>query len=534
MERELEQNGQAMSELGRDTDRAASKMDKLKAKAREMNESLRKAGDGISDAGEKMSMGVTAPIIAGIALATEGTRDFRMDLTKLRTNARSVGQDMAVLNKGMAEMYAVTGEVDSNVEGFSNILATGFRNDDILKIMEGLAGASIKWSDTLKFEGIADGLQETLATGKSIGPFDEMLSRAGVNLDDWNVGLQKAIESGRQHQYVLETLANLGLPGVYEEYKKTNKELYESGKAHYEMQVAMGDLGTKLDPIVTKIIKTVTDLIDKFNALPPSVQDSIIKVGLIAAAIGPVLVVVGKGIIFFSLFGDKLLWLAKPVKVVIDIVSKFSGGLIGLATRAGPAVIGFITRLGPMIAGINPIVAGVVLVISGLIAIFKRLWDTSPAFRNWIRELGDGFSNYLKDRINGFVDQINFLIDLANKLPGVDVEHVGKLTKSSGTSGWSDFRQLPGNAKGTRDWRGGWTWVGEKGPELAWLPRGTDIRSHSESQAMMQSQTIHHTGKIRVEGVNTQGQLVAVAQILAGDIQRNDRRLPNRVSLIPI
>jgi hypothetical protein len=31
------------------------------------------------------------------------------------------------------------------------------------------------------------------------------------------------------------------------------------------------------------------------------------------------------------------------------------------------------------------------------------------------------------------------------------------------------------NAAGTDNWRGGWTWVGERGPELINLPRGSQV-----------------------------------------------------------
>ena len=40
------------------------------------------------------------------------------------------------------------------------------------------------------------------------------------------------------------------------------------------------------------------------------------------------------------------------------------------------------------------------------------------------------------------------------------------------------------NAAGTDNWRGGLTWVGENGPELALLPRGTQITSASESREL--------------------------------------------------
>ena len=40
------------------------------------------------------------------------------------------------------------------------------------------------------------------------------------------------------------------------------------------------------------------------------------------------------------------------------------------------------------------------------------------------------------------------------------------------------------NAAGDRNWRGGLTWVGEGGPELAWLPHGSQIYSNQESTQM--------------------------------------------------
>lgn len=43
---------------------------------------------------------------------------------------------------------------------------------------------------------------------------------------------------------------------------------------------------------------------------------------------------------------------------------------------------------------------------------------------------------------------------------------------------------FPKNAKGTSNWRGGPTWVGEEGPELVNVPRGASITPHRQSMAM--------------------------------------------------
>lgn len=530
MERELEQNSQAMSELGSDTSRAAKMMDKLERKAKEMNASLRKAGEGLGNVGQKMAMGVTAPVIAGIGLATEGTRDFRMDMARLDTNARAVGQDMGVLDKAMAKLYGITGEVDSNVEGLSNILATGFRDDSILKITEGLAGAAIKWSDTLKFEGLADGLQETLATGKSIGPFDEMLSRAGVNLDNWNLGLQEAIKKGTQQQYVLQTLADLGLPAVYEGYRRNNRELVEAGEKSYEFQRAMGDLGNKLDPILTKVITVVTKLIDKFNALSPTSQDLAIKIGLIAAAVGPVLAAIGKAMVFVALFGDKLGGLTKIITSTAGFVTRFGGVLLNLATKIGPLVIQFAARIGPVIAGLaNPVGIAVAAVV-GLIAIFAKLWQTSPKFRAWVREIGQALENGWKDIMNNKIKELNWFIDQLNRLPKVNIGKLDYMVKDSGTSGFADFRQLDRYAGGTNYHPGGLAWVGEKGPELVNLPRGSQVLTNQQSMAMAGGGPGNILGTV-IHQFQTNDKSIVTK--FAEEIRQGNRRLPQGVTALP-
>lgn len=41
-----------------------------------------------------------------------------------------------------------------------------------------------------------------------------------------------------------------------------------------------------------------------------------------------------------------------------------------------------------------------------------------------------------------------------------------------------------GNAAGTDSWRGGWSWVGENGPELLRLPQGTQVMSNQASRSL--------------------------------------------------
>ena len=89
----------------------------------------------------------------------------------------------------------------------------------------------------------------------------------------------------------------------------------------------------------------------------------------------------------------------------------------------------------------------------------KRQWN-----EGW-EEIGRNIRNIIGD-IAIFIDKHDLL-----------APYKGGLAYDSGMVGR--------NAGGTDYWRGGWTLVGEEGPELLRLPQGTQIKSNAESAAMM-------------------------------------------------
>lgn len=258
----------------------------------EVGNKLKSAGNKMKNIGQKLS-GVSAVIGGAFAALTVRTRDFRKEIAVLENNTRTAGANMDNMSKAMKQMQGVTGELDSNVEGLSNLLAAGFKGEQFQQVLDELSGAAIKFKDTLKFEGVADGLQETLATGNAVGPFAELLERSGIQLDGFNAGLQEAIKNGTQQNYILDTLAKTGLANVYEQYRKNNKELVESSEAQYSLQESLAKLGKTLEPIMTKLTNLAAGLVDKFNNLSPAAKKIAIAIGGIAAVAGPLLVTLG-------------------------------------------------------------------------------------------------------------------------------------------------------------------------------------------------------------------------------------------------
>lgn len=70
--------------------------------------------------------------------------------------------------------------------------------------------------------------------------------------------------------------------------------------------------------------------------------------------------------------------------------------------------------------------------------------------------------------INGFIKGINWAIDTINNIPGV---HIGKLTELS----------VPKLAFGANNYAGGATLVGERGPEMVQLPKGSNVYSATQT-----------------------------------------------------
>ncbi len=393
MERELEQNSQAIKEAGQEATATAGRFDKLKAAAKNLDFSLKNVGDKLSGIGQSMSMAVTAPIVGGFVALTQGTKELRSDLAKLSTNAKIAGQDMEILDDAMAKLQAVTGETDSNVEGLSELLATGFRDEQLTELLDSLYGATIKFSDTLKFEGIADGLQETLATGAAIGPFGELLERSGVVLDDFNAGLQVAIANGNEENYILQELTRTGLAETYEAYRKNNEEMVKAEEANFRMQQSMATLGATLEPILTPIIEKVTELVNRFNSLDPATQKTILVVAGLAAAIGPLLVVVGSALGLFA-------------------------SLTTAAAAAGVTVGALVAPVGLAIAAFAALTAGGVLLYKNWDAISAKLAEVEG-------KLTDFFTNKIPAAINTAVEWFKQLpervVESLNQLP----ENVG-------------------------------------------------------------------------------------------------------------
>jgi len=119
----------------------------------------------------------------------------------------------------------------------------------------------------------------------------------------------------------------------------------------------------------------------------------------------------------------------------------------------------------------------------------NQIGSKFEAIKNFIQPVIDRF-NDIKNAIQGIIDKIK-----AIKFPSVP--------------DW-----IPGFAGGVRDFAGGWAMVGEQGPELMYVPKGSDIYSNAQSKNLLNNATPSKmvTSNNRQENINLYGDIVIDAK----------------------
>lgn len=391
------------------------------------------AGDAADDAadgvgvfdialGNVVANGITAFVgaaknaVSSLLGLADATAEYRTELAKLDTAADIAGASTDYIKDKWHDMGAVLGDEGAVAEGLNNLMAAGFTTQEEMDaITQHLEGAAIKWKDTLKFEGLSDGLQETLATGAAAGAFGEVLERSGVNLDTFNAGLEKCSTEAEKQNYVLDQLSKLGLAEVSQAYRDQNADLIAANKAQSDYTDAQAELGDKMQPITTSIKQGITDIITAFGDMVSAADFQAIADGISDAFTW----FVDSGI---PALKDGISWIANNIPTITTVIAGLTAAVAAqkvaalaataaqqgmtLAQYAGAAAM----KLLNAVMSANPI-GLIITAITALVAAFVYLWNNCDAFREFWINLWDKVKSIVASAIEGIKNFFNGIID---------------------------------------------------------------------------------------------------------------------------
>lgn len=260
----IEKNTKKSDDFGAALSDAQDVMDAASGSAEDLEKNAKGAGKGMEDGGKgAKTFDIALGTLVGNALSAvvgkcaellEQTKELRRDLSFLEQNAKDAGMGMEQLHNKAGELYAITGDTNEVVEALSNILATGFNDaDKAYEAVDLLAGAVVKFPETMKIESLADSLQETIATGEATGQFSELLGRLGVDVEKFNARLGRTRSEANRQNLALQTLRKEGLDELWESYKTGNSDMIEAEKANYNLQLRYVELAKASSPSRRKL-----------------------------------------------------------------------------------------------------------------------------------------------------------------------------------------------------------------------------------------------------------------------------------------
>lgn len=268
----LRETQQEAEELGRDSTRIGRQLesgigdaaddvsDKLDKMVREIEQDLSDIGGSVEFSAFKDATDMVTGAFESLQSFTEGSEDYRRSMSFLEQNAKNAGFEFEYVKDLLIDAASLTGDLDGAFEGISNLLAAGFDGKELEEAIDLIGGAVIRFPETMKFENLAESLQESVASGSATGAYAELLERLGVDLETVNKSLEKAKTNEEAQQIALAYLNEHGLDQTVENYKSMNEDMIEAEKSQLLYNDAIAGLGKALEPTVTKWVEFKTQL----------------------------------------------------------------------------------------------------------------------------------------------------------------------------------------------------------------------------------------------------------------------------------
>lgn len=255
-------------------------------------------------------------------------------LDTLNAVGQQTGADVNRLAQDMvtnAASFKALGYSASDAANFLGQLSVN--GVDSSQVMVGLKKAFVEAAkDGVSMKDKLAELQNTMANANS----DTEAYAAAMEIFGNRAGpaLATAIREGRLSLEALGSSIEDNLGNVDKTFEQTLDPVDEFKMALNNLKVVGADFGKSLLGVVSPAIKKLTSIIQslqqKWESLTPAQQETIIKMGLMAAAVGPVVKVIGK-------LTSGLGFLVSKAGSAVNAIASIAAGTAGIGTLAGLA-----------------------------------------------------------------------------------------------------------------------------------------------------------------------------------------------------
>ena len=364
--------------LQREIINTQNKLNTLKTEASGWNNAgkkLEEYGDKLEDLGtkvdkvaNKMTVGLTVPIVAGFTAMTKSAIETE---TAVQQVERIYG-DAAESIKEFAESKALDYNMSaSDAYKYSQIYGnliqsiTDDQKENAEQTQKLLQASSVIASATGRdMEDVMDRIRSGLLGNT------EAIEDLGVNV---NVALLETTDAFKQiagdkswDKLTFQEQQQIRLLGILEQTsKKYGDEVQDNTASSIQKLTAKtknltNDLGKKLLPIANKVLEKANDLVDGFNNLSDEEKDNIVKIGLMVAAAGPLLKVgstaistIGKVSKGFGTMTEAIGVATGKMTSSKDSVNNLAGVLKATFSPSGIASLGLTVGIGLIITEIG-------------------------------------------------------------------------------------------------------------------------------------------------------------------------------------
>lgn len=333
-----------------------------------VSNSTKLAKAGFADAGAALDVLTTIMNAYGLK-ASEVTNVSDMLIQTQNLGKTTVADLASSMGKVIPTANAYGVSLDELCAGYAIMTANGVATAESTTYMNGMlnelgkSGTTV--SETLK-EKTGKTFKELMDSGMSLSDVLKIISDAATENNKSFGDMWSSSEAGKAGMILLGDSAE-NFNGVLEQmqnsagatntaFEKLDTNSTKTKKATNELKNDAIDIGTTLmeeiAPIIENIAEKISQFTEWFNGLSESEKQMIIQIGLIVAAIGPLLIVLGTVV-------------SSGAKIIggIPVIAKGLSGLFGIIAA-------------------NPVLAIITAIV---IAVFT-LWTTCDEFREGVLE----------------------------------------------------------------------------------------------------------------------------------------------------